>query len=50
MDMNRLLVFQVSWHVPDNAEIDFALQVLKEITEPSLSILEGLLKIGMVAS
>lgn len=34
---------QVTWHVPDDAEIGFALDVFKEIIEPSLTKLEGFL-------
>ena len=27
---------QISWHVPDAAEIDLAIRILKEIVEPEL--------------
>ncbi|KAF8640852.1 hypothetical protein AX17_000500 [Amanita inopinata Kibby_2008] len=35
---------QISWHVPDDKEINFALRIFRELVEPTLSILEGLLK------
>ncbi|KAI0034951.1 hypothetical protein K488DRAFT_76958 [Vararia minispora EC-137] len=35
----------VSWHVPDKAEIDFAIQIFKEVVEPALNDLEKLLGI-----
>jgi proteasome activator subunit 4 len=37
---------KLSWHVPDLAEIDFALQLFRELVEPTLSLLEGLLEDG----
>ena len=37
---------QLSWHVPSSEEIDFALQIFKEIVEPALDLLEELLKPG----
>lgn len=33
----------VSWHVPDGRELDFALEIFKEIVEPTLNKLEKLL-------
>ncbi|KAK1232607.1 Proteasome activator BLM10 [Marasmius sp. AFHP31] len=38
----------VSWHVPNQEEIDFAIQVFRELIEPTLSILESLLRPGVV--
>lgn len=38
---------QVSWHVPDEEELDFALEIFKEIVEPTLERLEHLLEPGM---
>ena len=40
------ILLQVSWHVPTNNEIDFALRIFKELVEPTLESLEGLLKPG----
>ncbi|THH19718.1 hypothetical protein EW146_g1513 [Bondarzewia mesenterica] len=37
---------EVLWHVPDAEEIGFALQILKEIVEPTLRKLERLLAAG----
>ncbi|KAJ7071321.1 hypothetical protein C8F01DRAFT_1216892 [Mycena amicta] len=37
---------QISWHVPSAAEIDCALQMFKELVEPTLDILEQLLDRG----
>ncbi|KAK0456353.1 hypothetical protein EV421DRAFT_1699087 [Armillaria borealis] len=34
---------EVSWHVPNAEEIDFALQIFRELVEPALSRLEELL-------
>ncbi|KAH8100502.1 hypothetical protein BXZ70DRAFT_1022407 [Cristinia sonorae] len=39
---------KLSWHVPTAGEIDFALQIFKEIVEPTLDLLDGLLKPGVV--
>ncbi|EGN99641.1 hypothetical protein SERLA73DRAFT_159863 [Serpula lacrymans var. lacrymans S7.3] len=36
---------QLSWHVPNNEEIDFALRLFKELTVPTLEKLENLLDI-----
>lgn len=40
-------MYQVSWHVPDEEELDFALEIFKEIVEPTLERLEHLLEPGM---
>ncbi|KAI0001825.1 hypothetical protein BJV77DRAFT_16959 [Russula vinacea] len=37
----------VSWHVPDEEELDFALEIFKEIVEPTLERLEHLLEPGI---
>lgn len=37
---------EVSWHVPTQEEIDFGLQIFKELVEPLMDRLEGLLKPG----
>ncbi|CAL1696420.1 unnamed protein product [Somion occarium] len=37
---------QISWHVPNDAEIDFALQIFREVAEPALDSLEELLQPG----
>ncbi|KAK0473258.1 hypothetical protein IW261DRAFT_1553160 [Armillaria novae-zelandiae] len=34
---------EVSWHVPNTEEVDFALQIFRELVEPALSRLEELL-------
>ncbi|KAH7880399.1 uncharacterized protein C8R40DRAFT_1165366 [Lentinula edodes] len=34
---------QISWHVPDDEEIDFAIEVFKKLIEPTLATLEHLL-------
>ncbi|KZT19390.1 hypothetical protein NEOLEDRAFT_1142177 [Neolentinus lepideus HHB14362 ss-1] len=38
---------KVSWHVPGDEEIDFALQVFKELVEPTLKQLNQLLENGV---
>ncbi|ESK98482.1 membrane protein [Moniliophthora roreri MCA 2997] len=38
----------ISWHVPNNEEIDFAIQVFRELIEPTLQRLEQLLQPGIV--
>ncbi|KAL1720654.1 hypothetical protein EV715DRAFT_249853, partial [Schizophyllum commune] len=38
----------VSWHVPNEQEIDFVLQIFRELVEPTLATLEGLLQPGVV--
>ena len=40
----------VSWHVPNEQEIDFVLQIFRELVEPTLAILEGLLQPGTPVS
>ncbi|KAI0067819.1 hypothetical protein BV25DRAFT_1794335 [Artomyces pyxidatus] len=37
---------KISWHVPNGEELDFALEVFKEIVEPTLGALEKLLEPG----
>ena len=37
---------KVSWHVPNEAEIAFALRLFRELVEPTLSRLENLLDDG----
>ena len=39
-------VFQITWHVPNAAEIDFALEIFREVVEPALDTLEHLLEPG----
>ena len=39
---------QIAWHVPSDEEIDFALQIFEKVVEPTLGILQGLLKEGIV--
>ncbi|KAF5337122.1 hypothetical protein D9611_003196 [Ephemerocybe angulata] len=34
----------VAWHVPDDEEVDFALEIFKKLIEPTLVLLEDLLK------
>ncbi|KAF9270499.1 ARM repeat-containing protein [Marasmius fiardii PR-910] len=38
---------KVSWHVPNDEEIDFTIRVFRELIEPTLSLLEGLLQPGV---
>ena len=40
-------MLQVTWHVPNSQEIQFALRIFKELVEPTLSSLESLLEPGM---
>ncbi|KAF5355656.1 hypothetical protein D9756_004216 [Leucocoprinus leucothites] len=35
---------KISWHVPSEDEIQFALQIFQELVEPTLDLLEGLLR------
>lgn len=37
----------MSWHVPSEEEIDFVLEVFRDIVEPTLEMLEALLEDGM---
>jgi hypothetical protein len=37
---------QLSWHVPNDDEIGFAIQIFKDIVDPSISILESLIAPG----
>ena len=37
----------MSWHVPSEEEIDFVLEIFREIVEPTLEMLEALLEDGM---
>lgn len=39
----------MSWHVPNDDEIDFALQILREIVEPTIKDLESLLLPGTLS-
>ncbi|KAL4243081.1 BLM10 family protein [Abortiporus biennis] len=39
---------QLSWHVPDDNEIDFALQIMKDLIEPTIDILDDLIQPGAV--
>ncbi|THV06091.1 hypothetical protein K435DRAFT_44420 [Dendrothele bispora CBS 962.96] len=39
---------KISWHVPDDEEIDFTLQIFRELVEPTLTTLNDLLKPGVV--
>jgi proteasome activator subunit 4 len=38
---------QLSWHVPSEEEIDFVLEVFRDIVEPTLTMLEALLEDGV---
>jgi len=38
---------QMSWHVPNEEEIEFILEVFRDIVEPTLGMLEALLEDGM---
>lgn len=35
---------KIAWHVPNDAEIDFVLQLFKDVIEPTLQLLRGLLE------
>jgi len=37
----------MSWHVPSEEEIEFILEVFREIVEPTLGMLEALLEDGI---
>ena len=37
----------MSWHVPSEEEIEFILEVFRDIVEPTLGMLEALLEDGM---
>ncbi|KAI0343952.1 hypothetical protein BDW22DRAFT_1355187 [Trametopsis cervina] len=37
----------ISWHVPDDEEIQFALQIFEEVVEPTLSSIKALLEPGI---
>ncbi|KAF5374850.1 hypothetical protein D9758_000077 [Tetrapyrgos nigripes] len=39
---------KISWHVPDEGEINFTLQIFKELVEPTLATLNDLLKPGVL--
>ncbi|KAH9947692.1 hypothetical protein B0H21DRAFT_737636 [Amylocystis lapponica] len=39
---------KLSWHVPNAEEVDFALQIFRELVEPVLTTLNGLLEPGVV--
>lgn len=40
----------MSWHVPSEDEIDFVLEVFREIVEPTLGMLEDLVEDGISLS
>ena len=40
----------MSWHVPSEEEIDFILEVFRDIVEPTLGMLEALLEDGISLS
>lgn len=40
----------MSWHVPSEDEIDFVLEVFRDIIEPTLEMLEALLEDGISIS
>ena len=37
---------QLTWHTPDDEEIEFALQIFKELIEPTMDLLGELLLPG----
>ena len=37
----------MSWHVPNDEEVEFALDIFKELIEPTLAMLEKLLETSM---
>lgn len=39
---------KVSWHVPNDEEVDFALAIFRELIEPTLIMLENLLRTSML--
>ncbi|KZT06355.1 uncharacterized protein LAESUDRAFT_653878 [Laetiporus sulphureus 93-53] len=39
---------KLSWHVPNDEETDFALEIFRKVVEPTLTTLEGLLEPGVV--
>ena len=39
-------LFQLSWHVPDREEIDFAIEIFREVVEPTIALVEALLDPG----
>ncbi|RDB28522.1 Proteasome activator complex subunit 4 [Hypsizygus marmoreus] len=38
----------MSWHVPNNEEIEFALEIFRSLVEPTLSVLENLIAPGLM--
>jgi hypothetical protein len=38
----------VSWHTPDDAEIEFALDIFRDLVEPVVGVLEELIRPGNV--
>ena len=42
--------FKISWHTPNNGELEFALRIFKELVESALTKLESLLEPGMLSS
>ena len=41
-----LTTMQLTWHVPNEDEINFVLQIFREFVEPILDTLHGLLEPG----
>lgn len=46
--MTEIHPWKIAWHVPNDAEIDFILQTFKDVIEPALQALRGLLDPGGV--
>ena len=44
--LQKLIPQKLSWHVPNDEEIGFAIRIFKEIVEPTLSVLESLVAPG----
>jgi proteasome activator subunit 4 len=40
----------MSWHIPNEEEIEFVLEVFRDIVEPTLAMLETSLEDGMPSS
>jgi proteasome activator subunit 4 len=38
----------MSWHAPNEEEIEFVLEIFRDIIEPTLEMLEALLEDGML--
>lgn len=41
--LRPIYLFKVSWHHPNDSEIDFAIQIFKDLVEPTMSLLDELL-------